>query len=577
MSKDIMDIKIDNTNEKSEFHVELFQEKENVSVYNVFFKSLMPCVPSKITVEFHIPYVEAFSLWNAQCGTVRNVLPDWRPEHQIAKSRIASGIPIQSVISQDGNNVFTISVQDAKTPIEISCGTESVHQTCLCRITFFVRPVGRISEYESKIVIDQRRRPFYEVIENAAEEMRNGEQVIPQGARLPVYSTWYNFHQDVNDEELIEECKKAFELGMRNIIVDDGWQTENNDGGYAYCGDWNVCKRKIKDMRCFVHTIHKIGMKVILWYSVPFVGKKADAWKLFKGKYLDNEEKEWNCLDPRFPEVREYLVDIYEKAVREWGIDGLKLDFLDAFELTPYSDKNGIGRDYESLEDAIERLLSEINLRLKAINPDILLEFRQSYIGPVITQFGNMLRVGDCALDAFMNRMGILDLRMTSGKVAVHSDMIVWSDQETNESVAKQLIAILFGVPQISVNIANLSKEHYRVLKFWLSFWLDHREILLDGKLSLYNPETNYSMAEAERNGEKICICYSRNIVTYSGRRLTVINGSGETDIVIKGEGKFMYTILDCQGTELESGAKNIKNVADFLVPQSGMLKLEAL
>ena len=143
--------------------------------------------------------------------------------------------------------------------------------------------------------------------------------------------------------------------------------------------------------------------------------------------------------------------------------------------------------------------------------------------------------------------------------------------------MAKQLIAVLFGVPQISVNIANLSQEHYRVLKFWLRFWLDHREILLDGKLSLYNPETNYSMAEAERNGEKICICYSRNIVTYSGRRLTVINGSGETDIVIKGEGKFMYTILDCQGTELESGAKKIKSVADFLVPQSGMLKLEAL
>ena len=432
MSKDIMDIKIDNTNEKSEFHVELFQEKEHVSIYHVFFKSFMPCVPSKITVEFHIPYVEAFSLWNGQCGTVRNVLPDWRPEHQIAKSRIASGIPIQSVISQDGNNVFTISVQDAKTPIEISCGTESVHQTCLCRITFFVRPVGRISEYESRIVIDQRRRPFYEVIENAVEKMRKGEQVIPQGARLPVYSTWYNFHQDVNDEELIEECKKAFELGMRNIIVDDGWQTENNDGGYAYCGDWNVCKRKIKDMRNFVHTIHKIGMKVILWYSVPFVGKKADVWKLFKGKYLDNEEKEWNCLDPRFPEVREYLVGVYEKAVREWGIDGLKLDFLDAFELTPYSDKNGIGRDYESLEDAIEKLLSEINVRLKAINPEILLEFRQTYIGPVITQFGNMLRVGDCALDAFMNRMGILDLRMTSGKVAVHSDMIIWSDKETN-------------------------------------------------------------------------------------------------------------------------------------------------
>lgn len=570
-----MDFKIYNDNEKSDFNIELFQKNEDIFVYNVIFKFLVPCVPSKITVEFHIPHVDAFSLWNAQCGTVRNIISDWRSEHQIAKSRLAFGIPIQSVISQDGKNVFTISVHDAKTPIEISCGTEDETQTCLCRISFFVQPIGRISEYKSRIVIDRSRRPFYEVIKNAADEMRSGVQVIPQGARLPAYSTWYNFHQNINDEVLIEECRKAYELGMRSIILDDGWQTENNDGGYAYCGDWKVCQNKIKDMRVFVKTIHEIGMKIVLWYSVPFIGKNAAAWKLFEGKYLDDERKEWNCLDPRFPQVREYLIHTYEKAVCEWNIDGFKLDFIDAFELTPYSDKSGIGRDYESLEDAIERLLSDINMRLRAINPEILLEFRQCYIGPVITQFGNMLRVGDCALDAFINRVGVLDLRMTSGKVAVHSDMIIWNAQDSDESVAKQLIAILFGVPQISVNISTLSKAHYEVLKFWLNFWLAHREILLDGKLSLYNPEANYSMAEAEYNDEKLCVCYSKNIVTYSGRKLTVVNGSGETDIVIKGEGEFSYTILNCQGKKQEAGTVKIETVFDFTVPQSGVLELE--
>ena len=315
-------------------------------------------------------------------------------------------------------------------------------------------------------------------------------------------------------------------------------------------------------------------MKVMLWYSVPYVGKHSKVWKKFKGKYLDNEENEWNCLDPRFPEAREYLVHLYEKAALEWGLDGFKLDFIDAFELTEYSDKTGIGRDFESLEDAIECLLINITARLREINPNILIEFRQSYVGPVITQYGNMVRVGDCALDAFINRVGVLDLRMTSGKAAVHSDMITWNDNDADESVAKQLIAVLFGVPQISVKLGDITAEHYEVLKFWLDFWLQNREILLDGKLKIYNPEANYSMAEAELDGQKICVCYSRNITEYSSDNLIVVNGTGEEFIAVTANGDFEYTIFNCTGVKIESGVKKIEDISVFNVPQSGILQL---
>ena len=576
-------MRIINNNSNCTFELKLFSNIGNVSIYDVIFKAQKPSSPSRIAVEFNIPYIEAFSLWNSQCGsiwnsqcgTVRNILPDWREQHQVSFSRLASGIPIQSVISQSGDNVFTISVLDAKTPIEISTATEEFNKSCLCRIAFFTIPIGVISEYKTQIIIDKRKIPFYEVIRDAAERMRAREQIVPEYARLPMYSTWYNFHQDINDKELIEECKKAYELGMRSIIIDDGWQTENNGGGYAYCGDWRVCGSKIKDMRSLVDNIHNIGMKVILWYSVPYVGKHSETWEKFKGKYLDNEENEWNCLDPRFPEVREYLVNLYEKAALEWGLDGFKLDFIDAFELTEYSDKTGIGRDFESLEDAIECLLKNITEQLKKIKSDILLEFRQSYTGPVITQYGNMVRVGDCALDAFINRVGVLDLRMTSGKAAVHSDMITWNDNDTNESMAKQLIAVLFSVPQISVKLGDITAEHYEILKFWLDFWLQHKKILLDGKLKIYNPEANYSMAEAELDGKKICVCYSRNIVECSSGCLTVVNGTGENFIAVKANGKFRYTIIDCKGIQTESNVKDIDGITVFDVPQSGILKLE--
>ena len=103
----MLDIKVINKNADGSFRVEPCGCENNITVYDVRFCAGKMCSPEKITVEFNIPYVGAFSVWNSGCGLVRNILPDWRPEHQVSKSRLASGIPIQSVISQDGSNVFT--------------------------------------------------------------------------------------------------------------------------------------------------------------------------------------------------------------------------------------------------------------------------------------------------------------------------------------------------------------------------------------------------------------------------------------------------------------------------------------
>ena len=62
---------------------------------------------------------------------------------------------------------------------------------------------------------------------------------------------------------------------MDTVIIDDGWQTDDNSRGYAYCGDWEVATSKIPDMKKFVEDIHDTGMKIMIWYSVCFMGKYA--------------------------------------------------------------------------------------------------------------------------------------------------------------------------------------------------------------------------------------------------------------------------------------------------------------
>ena len=46
------------------------------------------------------------------------------------------------------------------------------------------------------------------------------------------------------------------------------------------------------------------------------------------------------------------------------------------------------GMDYALVEEAVCRLLTDVREALTAIKPDILIEFRQNYIGPAIRGFG---------------------------------------------------------------------------------------------------------------------------------------------------------------------------------------------
>jgi alpha-galactosidase len=314
-------------------------------------------------------------------------------------------------------------------------------------------------------------------------------------------------------------------------------------------------------------------MKVMLWYSVPFMGKYTDKYNTFKDMFLEGSgnDTDFFGLDPRYKEVREYLVDIYRKAVNEWKLDGLKLDFIDSFVLKGKSLEYDEKRDYQSLEDAIHALMSEVKTALTQINPEILIEFRQSYVGPSIRKYGNMLRVGDCPCDILKNRIGIINLRMTSGKTAVHSDMIMWNSEDTAENAAMQFASILYGVPQVSVRVDKLSEEHYAMLKYYVSFWKEWKEVLLNGKLTAMNPECNYSLARSTLGEKSVVSAYTNPLVEIETEQTVAVNASMHKSLIIKGAAGKSYKTVDCMGNETESGIV-LSALEELKVPTAGMI-----
>lgn len=210
-------------------------------------------------------------------------------------------------------------------------------------------------------------------------------------------------------------------------------------------------------------------------------------------------------------------------------------------------------------------LMREVTAALHRQNPEILIEFRQTYVGPNIRCYGNMLRVADCPGDALRNRGDVINLRLTSGKTAVHSDMLMWYYDDPVESAAMQLVSVIYSVPQISMRLHRLRKEHRQMLCYYLSFWRKNREVLLEGKLTDSNPEAGYSRVCASLGDKAVFTTYTQPVIAGEYAEFTVVNGTSGQSLYFKKCAGRRYRIVDCMGRETASGVFVSGTIAELL------------
>ncbi|MBT7068603.1 MAG: alpha-galactosidase [Verrucomicrobia bacterium] len=462
------------------------------------------------------------------------------------RSSAARGAPVWCMYNYAGDNRTTIAVADAINTCEISAAHQEETAILICSIELLIDPVPPLTEYTTTIRIDTREQKYWQAMQDVSDWWAAMPEYtpapVPETARLPFYSTWYSYHLGITPDAIEKECRLAKALGMEAVIVDDGWQTDDMNRGYSYCGDWEAAASKFPDFREHVDRVHAIGMKYLLWFSVPFMGVNAKHYDRFKDKCLtrpeNNPNQKWFTLDPRFPEVREYLIGVYERCINEFDLDGFKLDFIDCFGTNEETkDAFGDGRDYQSVPEAADRLMSDVITRLKAIKPDVMIEFRQGYIGPAMRKYGNIFRVGDEPNNAGGNRIGSMLLRALSGTTAVHSDMVMWHYEDTVESAAQQLIHALFTVPQISVRLDEVPASHVDMIRRYCAFWREHRDVLLDGTIAPLQPQFAYPVVISETESKVAAAAYANGFVPLppvAGRTLILVNGTLEPRVVIE-------------------------------------------
>ena len=147
-----------------------------------------------------------------------------------------------------------------------------------------------------------------------------------------VYNTWEPFKKNINEKLIMELAKAAASAGMKEFVIDDGWQDNY--------GDWGIDKTKFPNgLKPVFDYIKSLGMKPGLWVSV---GSAASTSKVY------NEHPEWFVRDKegRLANLHSdndndslirsacystgwynYIKNILLKLTLDYGLEYMKLDF----------------------------------------------------------------------------------------------------------------------------------------------------------------------------------------------------------------------------------------------------------
>ncbi len=551
------------------------RDEDGCDMITVRFSADGEMIPPEIKLWWEVPSHDIQGIWNPFVN-INRCFTYWGYSWLSTAER---GSPMCCLFSSGGENRLMFACSDAVNPVKFGFFLREDDVMWDCSSVLFSKPVAPCAGYECTFRVKYDHIRYEDAIGEVVrwwEDMPQYQPMMkpaPECTR-PLYSTWYSFHQTVTAPEVERVLKDAASLGFGAVIVDDGWYHDLSYSLYDYCGDWLPSKRKMGDMRAHVERVHSMGIKYYLWYAVSFIGIHSEARERFKGKLL--REGDFATVDPRYPDVREYIISTCERALREWDIDGFKLDFIDSF-FQPDNEEGcyAPGKDYVSVAQAVRRLMDDMMARLTAIRPNLAVELRQLYVGPQMRKYGNMFRAGDCSNDSVMNKVRTVDVRLCVGDSPAHSDMMTWRPDEPAERAVMQLIGSMFAVPQISIIPAQLPESQRAMLKNWIAFWNAHKSTLLGGRLRAHNPELLYTTVSAETDDEYIAAVYAVNTVAPAPEgtpaHIVIVNGSGSTGIgALLKDGEYSVRIADCLGAvRAELKARGGCNMLE--IPLGGM------
>jgi alpha-galactosidase len=556
------------------------QEIEGITSIRIQFTAEQPTTPTTSTISWREPMDQIHFKWNPLCYEHRFLDISSGCQNSIT-TKSNYGAPVTCLHTISGENTITFALSDALHESTVGFRVNE-DGTATCNVKLFCEPWSPIQIYSTILRIDRRPLSYHRCLRECAEwwdGLIPTEAIsIPEGARTARYCSWYPFHGKFTGEDIERQCVLAKELGIGTFGYEAGW-AETAPGNDNL--DHEPDPDKYTDFRKHIDKIHSYGMKFVLWDAPSFT--TPGTAERFKDKLLGNKFGENGNLDPRYPDVREDIISTYVRIVRDYDVDGLFLDFMPFFGTAQAAEPEDADRDLKSVAAAVDRLLHDLIVQLKQLNPDILMEFRQPYIGPHMRKYANMFRAVDCGNCFADNRIRTLDIRMLCGAAIAHADPIMWNTCEPVESAAMQLTHTLFSVPQVSMDLETLPADHTEMIRTYISFWNEHRDVILDGELNPIEPQSAYPLVLSSTQDKLLAALYSTAVIPTPHdlpATVLIVNGTYGDHVVVEAAGAFgkrRLTVISCTGVkvcdkEIELGA----GLHRIDVPPNGYATLQA-
>ncbi len=453
----------------------------------------------RIRIRLEVPIRDLAGYFNPDLtgGPVTRL--DWTIAFHGAAAR---NYPLLTFFNQGGENRFTVFADNLVDDFSIRARMNQQNATYDVDFTFAVR-----KPYKPFAVhVDTKGGPWPDAVARAFETLRpQGLPRFPEAAFEPVYCTWYAVHAALTIDYLDANAKLAAELGCRTFIVDDGWCYEDSKrvtpetlvDWYRDIGNWTVSEKKLPGFKKHIESAQALGLKYLLWVAPFITGTRSEFAKSLKPEdWFNGRFGEY--FDLRSRKHAEATLKKMDALVRDWGLDGLKVDFLDYEPALPEEPR---GRE---TFDFVKRLAAIIRRRAGA---DALIEFRQRYATPQMLDFGTQFRAGDVPFDYLLNLSRVATIRILLGNdVPVHADPLYWREDEMDLTVARHMIASLAGVPMVSMDLAKLRSAHKAIVSNYLGFYREHLQTFAHGKWTVRFRGSLPAYVAVTRGKERIVI-----------------------------------------------------------------------
>lgn len=407
--------------------------------------------------------------------------------------------------------------------------------------------------------------------------------VSNKGSMAPLWCSWTDwFSDDVTDEVIIQNVRDGVKLGIKNYIIDDGWFGPGLDNDFSVplnIGDWRPDPAKIKNMTKLVQDVKDEGGVPLIWCAPHAVAERADCFEQRRKLLIVDENGELVTTSNKFhslcfmcPEARETMAQICASFITEWGFEGAKYDLFNCVPNTRCHNPDH-NHDVDSMMEGLELTLKAIHDKCHALNPDYIVELKQNYGTPFLSQYGTMTRAGDTPYNTDGNFQRTVYVQGYS-PYSINDYQTITNEDSPEDTACIVLKMMSVGIPTYSIDFQRLNKINKDVIARYNKWYNDNITEFMRYRTPL-DGENNGFRIEGD-NRDIIFLVNDGASVTLQ-KSAIILNATFKRDLFVycqKG-GNGHVTSWDCFGKEVRKEIIELDGWKHLPVMPGGMMQIQ--